>query len=155
MNAISEIRSEPPRCTPRVSKPDPHKRLVELAVCLASPVARGLLTENHAKATLLASALCASRTGTIDVDPVHEAHILIHILYIYVRNLAERRALAKSRIHETVADMFDAAPPLKRLLAESHNCNGDIDFPLREWEVTEVVGIELAAAMRAEEGAHA
>ena len=148
MNAITRIQVA-------AAAEDDGARLVRLAKSLASPVARGLLPHGIADSELLLAAVEARRGGEITVDPIDLAAILKHILGLYVRELVDRRAIAKSGIRETITGMFAVSAPLNRLLAEAHDANGDAGFPLREWEVTEFVGIELAAAMRESESVDA
>jgi hypothetical protein len=134
---------------------DGRAKLVQLSQSLANPVARGLLPSAIADAAILTAALRAERSGQLKVDPIDLAEVLQHIMRIVAEQISAPRSVATWRIQRTTAAMFDISAPLNRLLAEAHNSNGDTGFPLREWEVTEVVGIQLAAAMRGEEDAHA
>jgi hypothetical protein len=127
------------------------KHLIDLSVSLARPVAAGLLPIGHADATLIGAAVRAARTGTIKTDAFDYANVLQHILRLNVHEITVRRTLATAAIRRSIAPLIALKSAARRLLAEAHNCNADFGFPLRERDVTEVVGIEVYAALHPEE----
>jgi hypothetical protein len=107
----------------------------ELARELAGPVARGWLTLTVADAALIVRV--SQCPGEYDLlDTVRFAQ---HLLRQLLQKEEDRRALARSRIKNTLGPMIARRAPKNHLFAEAHGVNGEMGFPLMEAEVTAVV----------------
>ena len=141
MNAITKIPAEVAH---------DRERLVRLAKSLASPVAKGFLSPNHADAVLLAAALRAARIGELRTDPIEFARILSHVVRLFAANLAVRRSLTRWKLEQAIVPLIATGAMSHRLLAAAHNSNAKCGCPLHEYEVEQVVTAILASEMGGE-----
>lgn len=116
-----------------------------LAEQLARPVARGYLTLNEAKATLLAAALRAYREGSpYEPEPVYQ--MLLHIFGQHLEKEQTRRGMTEMRVARRLKPLIALRKPRNVLLAEAHDVNGTEGFPLTEDEVADVAATEVYRA---------
>jgi hypothetical protein len=126
-----------------------------LARELAKPVARGHLTLTEAHASLLATALQASRTGQLGgYDPGDTFRGLRHVLGLHLEAEQRRRALTEGRIARRLRPLIALRKPSNVLFAEAHDVNGLDGFPFEEPEVNDIAKTAMFWSLPAQGNSH-
>lgn len=121
---------------------------IALAVSLARPVVRGMLSIAQAEAAIAVSIAHDIRTGELPPGTDLEWHIKInsHILAVNLAHLSDRADLASHAICRGIRPLVDRARPVGQVRAEAHNINADRGFVLTEQDVERALVSELYRA---------
>jgi len=123
-----------------------------LAVELAKPVVRGLLTAYQARCAIAAHVSKAEREGRMDYDPSDVIQFSRWLLASQVKRLEDKRSVAAARIVWRVRPFIGTNRPRNVILAEAHDVNGAEGFPFSEPEVTGIIDRELYFARNRRNG---